>query len=129
MSLARCKKGGVAQSSVDPPHGGISYDAIIADTDSDTTDWVFELRGQREMVVKTDYPATHTTVACTGENQAVAARTKPDHVDFIVPGIMMLVMGSALTGELTVSKDGKSFIVKRCRRTYTYTPSRCDPST
>lgn len=82
------------------------------------------LGGQLEMVVRTDYPAAQMTVACTGGNQAVAARTKSDHVDFIVPGIMMLAMGSALTGELTVSKDGKSFIVKRRGWTYTYTPSK-----
>ncbi len=82
------------------------------------------LGGQLEMVVRTDYPAAQMTVACTGGNQSVAAHTKSDHVDFIVPGIMMLAMGSALTGELTVSKDGKSFIVKRHGWTFTYTPSK-----
>jgi hypothetical protein len=80
--------------------------------------------GQLEMVVRTDYPAAQMTVACTGGNQAVAAHVKSDHVDFIVPGIMMLAMGDAMTGELSVSKDHKSFIIKKHGWTYVYTPSK-----
>jgi hypothetical protein len=80
--------------------------------------------GQLQMVVRTEFPTAQMTVACTGGNQAVAAHVKSDHVDFIVPGIMMLAMGDAMTGELTVSKDHKSFIVKKVGWTYVYTPTK-----
>ena len=82
------------------------------------------LSGQLAMMVRTNYPAAQMTVACTGGNQAVAAHTDVQQEDFIVPGIMMLAMGDALTGDLTVSKDAKSFIVKRNGWTYVYTPSK-----
>jgi hypothetical protein len=82
------------------------------------------LSGQLAMMVRTDYPAAQMTVACTGGNQAVAPHTDLQQEDFIVPGIMMLAMGESLTGDLTVSKDAKSFIVKRGGWTYIYTPSK-----
>jgi len=82
------------------------------------------LSGQLAMMVRTDYPAAQMTVACTGGNQAVAPRSETQQEDFIVPGIMMLAMGDTLTGDLTVSKDAKSFIVKRAGWTYIYTPAK-----
>jgi len=82
------------------------------------------LSGQLAMMVRTDYPAAQMTVACTGGNQAVAAHTDLQHEDFFVPGIMMLAMGDALTGDVTVSKDASFFIVKRGGWTYIYTPSK-----
>jgi hypothetical protein len=81
--------------------------------------------GQLMMTVRRDFPAAQMTVACTGGSEAVPARSATEQEDFIVPGIMMLAMKDALTGdELQVSKDGKSFIVKRNGWTYVYTPSK-----
>ena len=80
--------------------------------------------GQLAMMVRTDYPAAQMTVACTGGNEAVAPHTDSQQEDFIVPGIMLLAMGDSLTGDLMVSKDGKSFIVKRDGWSYIYTPSK-----
>lgn len=81
--------------------------------------------GQLAMMVRRDYPSAQMPVACTGGNESVAAHATTDQEDFIVPGIMMLAMKDALTGDdLRVSKDGKSFIVKKAGWTYVYTPSK-----
>ena len=81
--------------------------------------------GQLTMVVRTDYPQGAVPVACTGGDQASPARSSTTETDFIVPGIGMLTMADALTGDdLRVAPDKRSFIVKRYGWTYTYTPSR-----
>ena len=82
------------------------------------------LAGQLAMMVRTDYPAAQMTVACTGGSEEVLPHSESRQEDFLVPGVMMLAMGDALTGDLTISKDGKSFIVKNDGWTYVYTPSK-----
>lgn len=83
------------------------------------------LGGQLAMMVRTDYPAGAVPVACTGGNQASAARTSTAQEELVVPGIMLLAMGSQMTGkDVQVSKDKKSLIVKRGGWTYTYTPTK-----
>ena len=81
--------------------------------------------GQLMMKVRRDYPAAQMTVACTGGNESVAGRSTSEDTELGVPGIMMLAMGAALTGdELRVSTDGSSFIVKKDGWTYTYVPTK-----
>jgi len=81
--------------------------------------------GQLQMNVRRDYPAAQMTVACTGGNQPVEPYSTTEQTELLVPGVMMLAMGAALTGDdLRVSKDGTSFIVKKAGWTYTYTPTR-----
>jgi len=84
-----------------------------------------ENSAQLTMMVRTDYPAAQMTVACTGGNQPVTAHSETSQEEFLVPGIMMLAMADALTGDaLRVSSDGNAFIVKRDGWTYIYTPSK-----
>jgi len=81
--------------------------------------------GQLMMMVLTDYPAAQMTVACTGGNEAVAAHSVTEPQEFIVPGIMLLAMGDAMTGDdFKLSADGNSFIVKKDGWTYLITPSK-----
>jgi hypothetical protein len=80
--------------------------------------------GQPELIVTTDYPAAQMPFNCTSAFQAVKARKKTDHVDFVVPGVMILAMGDeADSAEIKVAKDRKSFTVTRGGWTYVYTPT------
>lgn len=83
------------------------------------------LGGQLYLTVRTDYPAGEVPVACTGGNQASPAHSETGQVEFIVPGIALLMMGDQLTGDdLRVAPDKRSLIVKRDGWTYTYTPTK-----
>jgi hypothetical protein len=83
------------------------------------------LGGQLAMTVRTDYPAGEVASLCSEGSQSSPARSTTTQEDLIVPAVTLLAMGDELDGgEISVSKDKKSLIVKRGGWTYRYTPTK-----
>ncbi len=83
------------------------------------------LGGQLAMQIRTDYPEGSVPVACTGGNQASPAHSESTQVDFLVPSVALLSMGDQMpAGDISVSRDKRSIIIKTAGWTYTYTPTR-----
>lgn len=83
------------------------------------------LGGQLAMTVRTDFPAGTVPLVCRGSgDQPSPVRSSTTQVDFIVPGIALLTMGDQLpAGDVAVSPDKRSLIVRRHGWTYVYTPT------
>jgi hypothetical protein len=85
------------------------------------------LAGTLEMQVRTTYPAAEVVQFCTGKFKAIPARVKTEPEEMVVPSPVMLAMPLPDSDDLSISKDNKSFIVKKNGWIWTFTPSIASP--
>jgi hypothetical protein len=81
------------------------------------------MAGALELQVRTTYPAAEVVQSCTGTHKAVPGNIDVRPEDFVVPSPVMLAMPLPDSDDLSISKDKKSFIVKKNGWTWTFTPS------
>ena len=77
-----------------------------------------------ETVGRKNYPAAQMTVACTGGNKTVIAKQRTEHINLIIPGVMLPTMGpEANSGNVHVSPERDSITVKNGSWTFVFKSS------
>jgi hypothetical protein len=76
-----------------------------------------------ELQVRTTYPASEVVQFCSGAHKPLKASIDTRREEMVVPSPLMLAMQLPATDDLSISKDRKSFIVKKDGWTWTFTPS------
>ena len=75
-----------------------------------------------ELQVRTTYPASDVVQSCSGTRKPLPARIDTRPEEMVVPSPLLLAMQVPATDNLSISKDRKSFIVKKSGWTWTFTP-------
>lgn len=84
------------------------------------------LSGALEMMVRVTYPVVEIAQSCRASRMAVPAKVVTAPRDMALPSPLLLAMPPPTSGELSVSPDKKSLVVKKAGWTWTYTPTAVD---
>ena len=76
-----------------------------------------------ELQVRTTYPASEVVQSCSGAHKPLPASIDTRPEEMVVPSPLMLAMQIPATDSLSISRDRKSFIVRKNGWTWTFTPS------
>jgi hypothetical protein len=81
------------------------------------------LAGGLELQVRTSYPAVDVVQFCTGSRKTVPAKTTTEPEEFTVVSPVLFGMPLPDSGDVHISPDKKSLILKKDGWTWTFTPS------
>ena len=81
------------------------------------------LSGALELLVRVTYPVVEIAQSCRASRMAVPAKVVTAPRDMALPSPMLFAMPPPASGELSVSPDKKSLVVKKGGWTWTYTPT------
>ena len=76
-----------------------------------------------ELQVRTTYPASEVVQSCSGTHKPLPALIDTRREEMVVPSPVMLAMQLPATDDLSISRDRKSFVVRKKGWTWTFTPS------
>ena len=79
--------------------------------------------GTLELQVRTTYPASEVVQSCSGTRKPLPALIDTRPEEMVLPSPLMLAMKLPAADSLSISKDRKSFIVRKNGWTWTFTPS------
>jgi hypothetical protein len=81
------------------------------------------LGGALELQVQTTHPVVEVAQFCTASRKTVPASKDTRPEEFSVPSPILFGMALPDSGDMRISRDKKSLIVKKAGWTWTYTPS------
>ena len=76
-----------------------------------------------ELTVRTTHPIVEVAQACTASRRAVPAKVRERPEEFVLPSPILFAMPLPKSGDLSVTADKKSFVMKKSGWTWTVTPS------